>query len=235
MKAMILSAGRGERMRPLTDHTPKPLLQVEGQSLIESTINTLVSAGITEIIINIAYLGQQIKQALGSGQQLGAHIDYSDEGSQSLETGGGIYKALPLLGDQPFLVVNGDIATDYDFSQLPKQPSGLAHLILVPNPAHHPQGDFALTGSLVVESENEPRFTFSGIGIYRPELFNGYQGGRFPLAPLLKEAIYNKNVTGFLFHGFWIDIGTPERLHLLRQRLKNHTIPASTSKRTQYE
>ena len=233
MKAMILSAGRGERMRPLTDHTPKPLLQVAGQSLIEYTIDNLVSAGFTDIVINIAHLGEQIKQTLGSGQQLGAHICYSDEGSQRLETGGGIYKALPLLGENPFLVVNGDVATDYDFSQLPRQPPGLAHLVLVPNPAHHPQGDFALERSQVIRGLDDPRLTYSGIGIYRPELFDHCQAGQFPLAPLLKQAIDNESVTGVLFSGFWMDIGTPERLYLLTHRLKNQdTLTASTLKRT---
>lgn len=218
MKAMILSAGRGERMRPLTDHTPKPLLKVAGRPLIEYTIDTLVSAGFTEIIINIAHLGEQIKQALGNGKRLGATILYSDEGLEGLETGGGIHNALPLLGNKPFLVVNGDIATDFEFNQLPSDPEGLAHLILVPNPAHHLQGDFALNGPLISCDNTANCYTFSGIGVYKPELFDGCKAGTFPLAPLLREAIHNKNVTGLLFCGFWMDIGTPERLYLLQDR-----------------
>lgn len=219
MKAMILSAGRGERMRPLTDHTPKPLLKVAGRPLIEYTIDTLVSAGFTEIIINIAHLGEQIKQALGSGERLGAIIRYSDEGSAGMETGGGIHNALPLLGSRPFLVVNGDIATDFDFNLLPSDPEGLAHLILVPNPAHHLQGDFTLEGSTVCCCGEKNRYTFSGIGVYKPELFDSCEAGKFPLAPLLRKEINNKNVTGLVFRGFWMDIGTPERLYLLQDRL----------------
>ncbi|MDH5573461.1 MAG: nucleotidyltransferase family protein, partial [Gammaproteobacteria bacterium] len=181
MKAMILAAGRGERMRPLTDHTPKPLLQVGGQALIEYHIKALIKAGINEIVINYAWLGQQIEQKLGDGKRYGARICYSPETPQALETAGGIIQALPLLGINPFMVINGDIWCDYPLIQLPDEPQGLAHLVLVQNPEHNPQGDFSFNGkTLAVEGEN--KFTFSGIGVYRPELFAGLSQGARPLA-----------------------------------------------------
>jgi len=219
---MILAAGRGERMRPLTDVTPKPLLRVGGRCLIEYHIERLVAAGFTEIIINHAHLGQQIEQTLGNGQRYGAHLNYSKEGDHALETGGGIVKALPLLGQQPFLVVNGDIWSDYPFSQL--QPiQGLAHLVLVDNPKHHPHGDFFLLKQKIY-AEGSPRLTFSGIGLYHPDLFKACKPIRFPLAPLLIKAIEAGQVTGEYYQGIWMDVGTPERLQQLAEsfRLNKH-------------
>jgi len=216
MKAMILAAGRGERMRPLTDHTPKPLLPVGGKPLLQWHVEALVAAGVREIVINHAWLGGQIEAALGDGRALGAAIRYSPEGDNALETGGGIFQALPLLGDAPFVVVNADIVTDYPFARLPAAPAGLAHLVLVPNPDHHPQGDFYLEHGRV-EAEGAPRFTYSGIGVYRPELFRGQQSGRFPLAPLLRRAMGMGQVSGEFYSGAWLDVGTPERLRQAEQ------------------
>ena len=210
MKAMILAAGRGERMRPLTDHTPKPLLRVGGMALIEYHIRALVGAGINEIVVNHAHLGMQIEAALGNGHRYNAHLHYSPEG-EALETGGGIFRALPLLGDAPFVVVNGDIWTDYPFAQLCRPLDGLAHLVLVDNPPHNPRGDFHLEGSHV-ESEGEPKLTFSGIGLYRRALFDGCTDGPFPLAPLLRKAMAEGKVSGEHYHGRWTDVGTPQRL-----------------------
>jgi MurNAc alpha-1-phosphate uridylyltransferase len=210
MKAMILAAGRGERMRPLTDHTPKPLLAAGGRPLIEHIILNLVAAGITELVVNTAHLAELIEDNLGDGRRYGARIVYSPEG-EALETGGGIFRALPLLGDGPFLVVNGDIATDFSFARLLDKPAGLAHLVLVPNPPHHARGDFAIQTGLVNDTGAE-RYTFSGIGVYRPELFAGCEPGRFPLAPLLRAAMAKEQVSGELYEGLWMDIGTVERL-----------------------
>jgi MurNAc alpha-1-phosphate uridylyltransferase len=221
MKVMILAAGRGERMRPLTDHTPKPLLKVAGKALIEHTIMQLVTAGFDEIVINHAHLGQQIEHYLGTGQTLGASIVYSPEGDQALETAGGIINALPLLGNEPFLVVNGDIATDFPYVKLQTQGIDLAHLVLVSNPEHHPLGDFALTDNSEVLETGEQKWTFSGIGIYRPELFYDLPQGVLKLAPLLRAAMQKKQVNGQLYEGFWMDIGTPERLMALDHRLQN--------------
>ncbi len=215
MKAMILAAGRGERMRPLTDNTPKPLLQAAGKPLIEYTIKQLVKAGFTEIVINHAHLGQQIEERLGNGNQLGAKIHYSPEGEQALETAGGIIKALPLLDKEVFLVVNGDIATDFDFTDLKNRPVDLAHLVLVDNPEHHPDGDFGLDNSGHVIANTSKQFTFSGIGLYRAELFYNIPAGSCKLGPLLRQEIANGRVSGQKLNGFWMDIGTPERLQEL--------------------
>lgn len=209
---MILAAGRGERMRPLTDTTPKPLLQVCGKPIIQYTIEQLVSAGFNEIIINIAHLGQQIKNTLGSGEQFGASITYSDEGDTALETAGGIANALKLLGDKPFLVVNGDIANDYDFSQLHNKVIKLAHLVLIPNPEHHAEGDFHLLNNGIITENGSPKLTYSGIGLFHPELFKNLNPGANKLGPLLRQNMSSKSVSGEQFNGFWMDIGTPERL-----------------------
>lgn len=217
MKAMVLAAGRGERLRPLTDTRPKPLLRVGGRPLIEHTIQALVAAGFTDLVINLAHLGEQIEAALGCGERFGARIRYSYEGKTGLETGGGILHALPLLGKQPFLVVNGDIATDFPYHRLPDTIPGSAHLILVPNPEHHKKGDFALDQGKVLAT-GEQCYTFSGIGIYKPELFHACQPGKFPLAPLLRKAMAEKSVTGEVYRGFWMDIGTLERLRALVDR-----------------
>ncbi len=199
-------------MRPLTDHTPKPLLKVAGgRALIEFHIDNLVAAGITELVINHAYLGQQIEACLGDGSRYGAQIRYSPEGGAALETGGGIYRALPLLGDAPFVVINGDIWSDYPLARLPRAVAGLAHLVLVDNPSHNPQGDFALQQGKA-RLNGEPRWTFSGISVLTPALFAQSEGGRFPLAPLLKSAMQQGAVSAEHYCGRWVDVGTPERL-----------------------
>lgn len=212
MKAMILAAGRGERMRPLTDNTPKPLLMAGGKPIIQHTIEQLVTAGFTEIVINTAHLGEQIRRTLGKGQHFNASIVYSDEGTTGLETAGGIIKALPLLGNEPFLVVNGDIANEYNFSQLHNKTTALAHLVLIPNPQHHLEGDFYLSSNGALLVEGSPTLTYSGIGIYHPDLFKGTAPGKLKLAPLLRQAMSSNQVTGEKYSGFWMDIGTPERL-----------------------
>lgn len=221
MKAMILAAGRGERMRPLTDYTPKPLLPVAGKSLIEHTIGQLVSAGFTELVINHAHLGYQIEEKLGNGCALGADIVYSPEGDGALETAGGIVNALPLLGNEVFLVVNGDIATDFPFAQLRDANVDLAHLVLIENPVHHPQGDFGLDSKGRVVETDSKKFTFSGIGLYDPNLFKDTPSGKSKLAPILRAAMKADKVTGQYYSGFWMDIGTPERLQELDDRLKS--------------
>jgi N-acetyl-alpha-D-muramate 1-phosphate uridylyltransferase len=211
MKAMVLAAGRGERLRPLTDHTPKPLLEVRGQALIAWHLQALARAGVREAVINLAWQGEQLRAALGSGARFGLHISYSEEPAGALEVGGGIFHALPLLGTEPFLVVNGDTYTELDFARLAIGARALAHLVLVPNPAHHPQGDFALRGAAVATT-GEPRLTYSGIGVFRPELFAGCSPGRFPLLPLLRAAIAAERLSGERFDGAWTDVGTAERL-----------------------
>ena len=218
MRAMILAAGRGERLRPLTDHTPKPLIEAGGKPLILHLIESLVRGGIDEIIVNTAHLGEKIQARLGDGRAFGATIHYSPE-PEALETGGGIYQALPLLGPAPFLVINGDIATDFPFGTLKDRPIDLAHLVLVPNPDHHPQGDFGLAEGLALD-QGSPQFTFGGIGVYRPELFSECSAGRFPLAPLLRTAMKASRVSAELWPGFWMDIGTIERLEAFDQRLR---------------
>lgn len=215
MKAMILAAGFGTRMRPLTDHTPKPMLKVAGKPLIEHQIDRLVKAGITEIVINHAYLGEQIEAYLKDGSDFGCSIQYSAEDTP-LETGGGIFKALPLLESggipSPFLLVNGDVWCEFDYEHLRDfKLSGLAHLLLVSNPVFHPDGDFALNNGLLKQGGAE-RFTFSGISILHPDLFNGCEAGVFKLAPLLKAAMDSDQVSGQLYEGPWIDVGTPQRL-----------------------
>jgi MurNAc alpha-1-phosphate uridylyltransferase len=221
MKALILAAGRGERMRPLTDNVPKPLLQAGGRALIEHTIAALARAGITELVINHAHLGTQIETRLGDGSGYGVHIEYSPEPEGALDTGGGILRALPRLGDAPFLVVNGDIWTDFPFSSLRRDFSSLAHLVLVDNPPHHPDGDFYLKDGQVQSSGRGPRLTFSGIGVYSPRLFSGCDPGVFPLIPLLRGAMERGEVSGEQYRGLWFDIGTPDRLVALDRRLKD--------------
>lgn len=215
MMAMILAAGRGERMRPLTDTLPKPLLRIHGTPLIERLIRQLVTGGFTEIVINIAHLGHLIKESIGYGQRLGARIYYSDESPTGLETGGGIAHALPLLKSDPFIVVNGDIFTDYPFSKLPTNLTGQVHLVLVDNPPHHRTGDFALHNGKLANTT--PTLTFSGIGVYRKSLFKQTTALRFPLAPLLREAIERHCGTGEYYPGLWTDVGTPDRLAELNQ------------------
>ena len=221
MKAMILAAGRGERMRPLTDTKPKPLLEVCGKPLIQHHIEALAKAGIHELVINHAWLGQQIEMSLGDGAQFGVQIQYSPEGSEALETGGGIFNALSLLGNNPFIVVNSDVMTNIAYETLAAEPPGMAHLVLVPNPAHNLNGDFALQNQFVV-ADGTPKFTFSGIGVYRPELFAGCAPGKFPLAPILRNYMQQNLVTGELHLGLWMDIGTPERLHFINQHCNKY-------------
>ncbi len=215
MKAMILAAGRGDRMRPLTDHTPKPLLKVQGTPLIEYTINQLACHGFSDIVINVSYLGEQIVNYLGNGQRLGVQIEYSFEPEGALETAGGILHALPMLDSSPFLVVNGDIACDFPLSDLMDHDFDLAHLVLIPNPPHHSEGDFHLAGNGVLAENGTGRYTFSGIGLYRPELFHEMSPGRHKLGPLLRKHMSNQHISGRLHEGFWMDIGTPERLSQL--------------------
>jgi len=213
VKAMVLAAGRGERMRPLTLVRPKPLLEAGGTPLIVHHLRALASAGFSDIVVNLSWLGEQIRTALGDGSRHGVRLHYSDEGPEPLETGGGIFRALPLLGAGPFLVLNGDVWTDVDWAALREclAPADLAHLVLVANPAHNPSGDFVLERGRIVETPGE-RFTFSGVGVYRAELFNGCSDGIFKLAPLLRAAARAGRVSGELHTGAWLDIGTPERL-----------------------
>jgi MurNAc alpha-1-phosphate uridylyltransferase len=224
--AMILAAGRGERMRPLTDHTPKPLLAAGGKPLIVWHIENLARAGVTEVVINHAHLGQQIEDALGDGARFGVHIRYSPERPAALETAGGIAHALHLLGDAPFAVVNGDIWCDYDFSHLPGHAAALAHdgdlahLVLANNPPHHPAGDFCLSGRRVRPAGGD-RLTFSGIGLYKPALFAHLdRNAAAPLAPLLREQIAQGRVSGEHHTGRWVDVGTPQRLEQLDKDLR---------------
>lgn len=219
MKAMILAAGRGERMRPLTDHTPKPLLEVGGKALIEYHLTALQQAGVREVIINHAWLGEQIESRLGNGERYGLQIQYSPEVPVALETAGGIIQALSHLGTEPFIVVNGDIWCDYPMQQLPQQLDGLAHLVMVDNPPHNPQGDFCLIDGRL-QAEGQDKLTYSGIGVYHPQLFAGLEPGIRPLAPLLKGAMSKGLVSGEQYEGQWLDIGTPERLHQLDTELR---------------
>jgi MurNAc alpha-1-phosphate uridylyltransferase len=211
MKAMILAAGKGERLRPLTLHTPKPLLRAAGVPLIEYHVRALAAAGFSELVINHAWLGVQIEDYLGDGARFGVTIRYSAEG-EPLETGGGIFRALPLLGDRPFLLVNGDVWGDFDFAALRKPLDGLAHLLLVDNPAHHPHGDFSLRDGLVGEPQPGGSLTYSGIAVIDPQLFLGCQDGAFKLAPLLRQALREGLVSGERHTGAWVDVGTHERL-----------------------
>lgn len=211
MKAMILAAGRGERMRPLTDRVPKPLLVVRGRPLIEHHIVALARAGITELVINLGWLGERIRDQLGDGRHLGVSIAWSEEGFPPLETGGGIRHALPLLGSAPFWLVNGDVYCDYPFDLHELDPRVLAHLVLVPNPAHNPAGDFGLANGRV-RNEAPGRLTYSGLAIIHPGLLADQSPGRFPLAPLLRAAAERGEVSGEFFSGRWSDVGTPERL-----------------------
>jgi MurNAc alpha-1-phosphate uridylyltransferase len=221
MRAMILAAGRGERMRPLTDHTPKPLLRVGDESLIEHGIRRLQAAGYHELVINLGHLGHQIETALGDGSRLGVRIRYSPEPPGALETAGGIREALEWLGEEPFLVVNADLWCDHPLTPPRMADKTLAHLVLVENPAHNPDGDFGLDAGRVTMEPGQ-RYTFSGIGWYRPALFAELPRGRRPLAPLLREAIAGRRVTGELYRGVWIDVGTPERLRELNASHKKN-------------
>ena len=217
MRAMILAAGHGTRMRHLTRETPKPMLKVGGKPLIQYQVEKLVRCGFTDIVINTGMHGDLISEWLGTGEHLGASIRYSAEGDAPLDTGGGIFRALPLLGEDPFIAVNGDVWTDYPLQDLPHSLAGVAHLVLVDNPAEHPQGDFYLEGNLVRNTGEGIPLTFSGLAVYRGALFAGCQPGTFPLTPLLRQAVDAGQVTGEHYRGVWQDIGTPERLASLQQ------------------
>jgi MurNAc alpha-1-phosphate uridylyltransferase len=221
MKAFVLAAGRGERMRPLTDTTPKPLLLAGGEPLIAHTIRRLANAGVVDLVINTSHLWDQVEACLGGGESFGVNIQYSRE-EVALETAGGVVKALPLLGDTPFILVNGDIWTDFDFAALTRRSLGdsLAHLVMVSNPEHHPQGDFYLDHGKLVQEDGE-LLTYSGIGLYSPNMFSGLPAGKRPLAPILRQAISNSQLTGEKFNGTWVDVGTPGRLSELNRLLEN--------------
>jgi MurNAc alpha-1-phosphate uridylyltransferase len=218
VKAMVLAAGRGERMRPITDTVPKPLVRVGGRPLIAWHLAALARAGVREVVINLSWLGEQLRAALGAGGDFGLRLIYSEEGPVPLETGGGIFRALPLLGPEPFLVLSGDIWTDLDFGRLRLEPEAHAHLVLIPNPPHHPRGDFGLEGDLVVHRDSE-RLTYANVGIYRPEFFAACAPVRFPLLQPLNRAIAARLVRGEVHRGAWCDVGTPERLAQLEARL----------------
>jgi N-acetyl-alpha-D-muramate 1-phosphate uridylyltransferase len=211
---MVMAAGRGERMRPITDTLPKPLVPVAGKPLIGYHLERLAAAGVREVVINLSWLGERIRSALGDGRDFGISIVYSEEGPVPLETGGGIFKALPWLGSGPFLVVNGDTWSDIDYGHLALEDGAQGHIVLVPNPTHNPRGDFGLEGDVVVDREVD-RFTYSGVGVYRPEFFAGCSPGRFPMLPLMKRAISSRLLRGELHRGEWCDVGTPERLATL--------------------
>ena len=215
MRAMILAAGRGERLRPLTDEVPKPLVDVGGKPLIAYHLEALAGAGFREIVINQGHLGERLPEALGNGERWGVNIHWSVEKPEPLETGGGIFQALPLLGDGPFLAVNGDIFTDYPFARLRAVKCDHAHLVMVPNPAHNPGGDFSLQGAVVREAGAD-KLTYSGIAVYHPRLFEGCTPGKFSMVPLLERAMREYIVTGECYEGPWNDIGTMARLEQAR-------------------
>lgn len=214
MRAMILAAGRGKRLRPHTDTLPKPLLPVRGKPLIEYHLEALAAAGFREIVINRGHLGERLPEALGDGARWGVTIHWSVEPPEALETGGGLHQALPLLGNGPFLAVNGDIWTDYPFVRLRSVKCDYAHLVMIPNPPHNPNGDFRLAGGRL-HADGEPKLTYSGIAVYHPRLFAGCEAGRFSVVPLLLQAMRERIVTGERYDGAWSDVGTPERLAAL--------------------
>ena len=233
MKALIFAAGLGERMRPLTDHTPKPLLVVGGKPLIVWHLEHMAAAGVRDVLINTSWLADQFPKVLGDGSQWGVKITYSYEGTTPLETGGGMLHALPLLGDAPFLLVNGDIWTDFDFARLPAAPTGLAHLVMVDPPQHSPRGDFVLGNDGLVRDGDGTKLTYAGIGLYRPELLTDWRthtkhddsadesiSPRFPLAPILRAYMADGRIHGEHHQGRWTDVGTPQRLAELEQQLE---------------
>ena len=231
MKALIFAAGLGERMRPLTDATPKPLLRVGGKPLIEWHLEKLAALGIREVVVNTSWLAQQFPAALGDGSRWNLRVAYAYEGDTPLETGGGMLNALPLLGDAPFLLVNGDVWTDYDFARLPREPHGLAHLVMVDRPPQATHGDFALDADGCVRADGEHKLTYAGIGVYRPQLLDGWRDvvpepaiangkPKFPLAPILRARMAEDGIGGEHHRGRWTDVGTPERLARLDAELR---------------
>jgi MurNAc alpha-1-phosphate uridylyltransferase len=218
MRAMILAAGRGERLRPHTDTTPKPLLKVGQRRLIEYQIVALKKAGVEQVVVNVSWLAEKIRSVLGHGDRYGVEIIYSDESDRPLETAGGIVQALPMLGSEPFIVCNADVWTEFDYATLKPRKNCLAHLVLVANPAHHPEGDFSLRGQQLVK-RGKDALTYSGIGIYRAEFFAGLTLGKRALAPLLNAAIENNLLSGEIYRGVWYDIGTTSRLDQLKRYL----------------
>ena len=222
--AMILAAGRGERLAPLTDVTPKALLEIAGKPLIDHHLHALAHAGITQVTVNVAHLSKQIIAYLTSVRPDPIRIDFSQEPQGALETGGGIHNALGLIESDPFIVVNADIWTDFSFASLPDVIEGLAHLVLVQNPQHHPGGDFVFQNGVVreIDDGSNATLTYSGIGLYRKRLFEGCSSGRFPLAPLLNQAAQADQLSGEVYRGNWMDIGTPQRLEQARRRAGGH-------------
>lgn len=232
MRALIFAAGKGERMRPLTERTPKPLLPVGGKPLIVWHLEKLAAAGIIDVVVNTAWLADRFEPALGDGSRWGLRLHYSYEGAEPLETGGGMLQALRWLGDAPFVAINGDIWCDHDFARLPMEPAGLAHLVMVDNPPQHPRGDFVLDADGGMHSDGESKLTFAGIGVYRRALLDDWRGivgavagadetpPRFKLAPLLRAAMHARRVSGEHHGGRWTDVGTPERLALLDRQLR---------------
>ena len=221
MKALIFAAGLGERMRPLTTHTPKPLLEAGGKPLIARHLVKLAAIGVRDVVINTSWLAERFPRTLGDGSAFGLRIVYSYEGHTALETGGGMCTARALLGEAPFVLVNGDVWTDYDFARLPREPRGLAHLLMVDVPAQAKRGDFALDEQGLLHAEGDSLLTYSGIGVYRPSLLDiAPPSRRFPLAPLLREHMKRGAITGEHHRGAWTDVGTPERLQQLRESLR---------------
>lgn len=231
MKALVFAAGLGERMRPLTDATPKPLLHAGGKPLIAWHLERLAAIGVRDVVVNTSWLAGQFPATLGDGARWGLRLRYAHEGDTPLETGGGMLNALPLLGEDPFLLVNGDVWTDFDFALLPREPSGLAHLVMVDPPAHAPAGDFALGEDGIVRGEGAHRLTYSGIGVYRPQLLDGWQDAvgdrrdedgkpKFRLAPILRARMAEGAITGTHHRGRWTDVGTPQRLAQLDAELR---------------
>lgn len=211
MNAMILAAGRGERLRPITDRLPKPLVEINGVSLLERHLQRLAAAGVGHVVINLGWLGERIVDRIGSGAAFGLQVSYSPEYDQILDTGGGIRRALPMLGEEPFWVINGDILTDFEIAAPSLADEIDAHLVLVENPAHRSQGDFGLIDGRVLNAA-QPSFTYSGIACYRPAFFAGLPVERFSVVPLLRAAADQRRLSGQLFGGFWADVGTPQRL-----------------------
>jgi MurNAc alpha-1-phosphate uridylyltransferase len=218
--ALIFAAGLGERMRPLTDHTPKPLLHVGGKPLIEWHLEKLAAIDVRYVVINTSHLADQFPEALGDGSRWGMRIRYAYEGPTPLETGGGMLNALSLLGPEPFIAVSADIYSDYDYGALPLQPAGLAHLVMVPNPDWHASGDFVLNGNQLREDGEGERLTFGNIGVYRPEFVRGHAPGRFKLLPLYQQAMRESQLSGERYGGFWRNIGNPAQLTELNAQLR---------------